>query len=187
VSDEGEKGEKGGIKQRREDAIAYWLANLHLNTHHVARLFDIPTSTLYHEIRKRGLKREGAIREKRERVAAHFAGALPDRQTSPEYTSIQRQVDSDISDMESCLGVARRVVRKYAQILEDEDAALADPDMDPIEKAKLRLPPKELKVIAEGNNVAMETIRKIRGLDAPLDWSQLSDEQVERLSKGLPL
>lgn len=184
---EKQKESKGDRIKRREAALTFWIENLHVAVPQVAARFDVPASSLYHEITKRGLKRAAAIREKRERVEAHFAGTPPDEDSHIDNASMQRQVDSDIADMEGCLGVARRVVQKYKRILDDEDAMLADAEMDPIEKAKLRLGPKELKVIAEGNNVAMETIRKILGLDAPLDWSKLSDEQVERLSKGLPL
>lgn len=181
-------GEKDQAKvQAREEAIAYWLGNLHATVPMVAKKFGIPQSSLYLEIKQRGLQRSAAVQTKRNRVSQHFAGKLPSEIKRPGELTVDEQADEDIRDMEVCLSVARRVVRKYHRILDDDDALLDDMDMDPVEKMKLKLPPKELKVIAEGNNVAMETIRKIRGLDAPLDWDSLSDEQLERLAKGLPL
>jgi hypothetical protein len=175
-------------RSRREEALEYWKINTHVAVTQVAKQFGIPASTLYHEIKQRGLKREAAIRDKRERVAAHFSGVpTSNHGPQPTYDAVRYQADQDVADMESCLGVARMVVVKYHKMLMADDALIASEDINPDDKAKLALGPRGLKIVVEGTATAMEMIRRIRGLDGPLDWNSLSDEQLEKLAKGQKL
>ena len=170
-----------------DECVAFWLGNVHVSQKVAAERFGVSQSTLCNEIKARGLKRSAAAAVKRAKVQEHFSGVMPGDPTRPGEVSVDLQALEDIKDMELCLSVARRVVRKLDRWLTDDEELIDSPILSTEEKAKLRLPPREIKVIAETNNVAMETIRKIRGLDAPIDWDSLTDEQLDRLAKGLPL
>lgn len=126
----------------------------------VSARFNIPETSLRREIRRRGIV-QGPVAAKRQRVYEHFRG--PDL-ASPAADLDARQTAGD--GMEDSLTVARRVVRRLGDMVDETDD------------------PRALKAIAECNNVAMETIRKIRGLDAPLDFASMSDEQLERIAAG---
>lgn len=103
-------------------------------------------------IRKRA-KVEGWIRDpegaKRQRVKAILAGVGTHDGTQYAVRTIGEQAQQDADDMTLGLHVARRVLRRLADVAE----ALSDP--------------KDMKVVAEANRIAVETIRRIRGLDEP--------------------
>ena len=110
---------------------------------------------------------EGAIRKKakklgwsrdpagtmRERVKAHFAGAST--QTAPEYAA--RVLDEIATQTINHLELAER---NAVRILQHVDIYLSRPN--PIE-------PKDLKTLNDANAGALDTIRRIRSLDAPAE------------------
>jgi len=100
-------------------------------------------------IRKRA-KRDGWLRDpegvKRQMVrAALTCGTRAGTQYATDI--IAEEAEQDVEDMRAGLGVARRCIRKLAEMVE------------------LAIEPKDIKVIAEANRIAVETIRRIRGLD----------------------
>ena len=107
-------------------------------------------------IRKRA-KAEGWIRDpagaKRERVKAIMAGAGTHEGTQYAAETIALEAQHDADDMNLGLSVARKVLRRLQDVAEECDN------------------PKDLKTVAEANKIAIETIRRIRGLDdaAPPD------------------
>lgn len=114
---------------------------------------------------------------KRQIVEAHFSGgkssAVSDKVSSLTIETITDAANEDIADMERALRINRHC------LLNLEVAA---------EKAE---DPKLLKVIVEATNSAVESIRKIRGLDKPSILGQattvvtaqrlmtLSDEELD--------
>ena len=122
-------------------------------------------------IRKRA-KRYGWTRNpgalKRERVNARLAeGAKNGARLGAEVDEAwAREVDQDVADMDRGL----RVFRKILERLEAE--------IDTVRGAKM------MKVIAEAATVAVMGIRRIRGLDAPIDLGKLSDEELALLAQG---
>jgi len=122
-------------------------------------------------IRKRA-KRDGWLRDpsgtKRERVKAAMSGAGTLDGTRYANRTLDEEAAADVQDMEGGLNVARKVIAKLGTLVDDEDN------------------PRTLKVIAEANRVAIETIRKIRGLDdpGPKDITKLSDAELEAMVRG---
>lgn len=60
---------------------------------------------------------------------------------------IANEADQDIADMQAGLGVARACIRRLADMVDEAEG------------------PRDVKTIVEANKGAIETIRKIRGLD----------------------
>ena len=104
---------------------------------------------------------EGAIRKKakaggwlrdpsgakRERVKAIMAGAGTQEGTQYATRTLETEAAQDATDMGLGLDVARACLRSLRDM-----APMCDN-------------PKDLKVVAEANKIAVETIRRIRGLD----------------------
>lgn len=134
----------------------------------IAEKHGVPTTTLRREIRKRGIVRTSAPEQKRRRVVEHFAGGLADTGQNPRQIrqTVEDEAVQDIADMEDALSVARACIKRLLAIIED----LADV--------------RDIKTVAEANRLAMETIRKIRGLDAQMDLSKLSDAELEAIAAG---
>ncbi len=65
------------------------------------------------------------------------------------HLEIARQAEQDASDMGDSLALARKCIYKLSQMVDATDN------------------PKDVKIVAEANKIAMETIRRIRGLDDP--------------------
>ena len=67
--------------------------------------------------------------------------------------------------MEDALTVARNCLRRLLQLVPDAEDG------------------KAIKAIADANEKAMLTIRRIRGLDAPVDFSDWSDDELQALAE----
>lgn len=121
-----------------------------LSVNAVAHKHGIPESTLRREAKHRGWLRVSPD-ARRDTVAAALVGASVANQMTNEQIS-QAQSDAanqDIDDMNRGLAVSRRVLEKLATVTDHADD------------------PRDLKVIMEATRAAIETIRKIRSLDAP--------------------
>jgi hypothetical protein len=122
-------------------------------------------------IRKRA-KRYGWTRKpealKRERVNARLAeGARNGARLSAEVDEAwAREVDQDVADMDRGLRVYRKILERLENEVETVRGFRA------------------MKTIAEAVTVAIAGIRRIRGLDAPIDLGKLSDEELMALAKG---
>lgn len=68
--------------------------------------------------------------------------------------ALESEADEAASDMRMGLGVARSILERLFVLVDETEE------------------PKDLKIIAESNKIAVETIRRIRGLD---DTSQATD------------
>ena len=101
-------------------------------------------------IRKRA-KAEGWIRDpegtKREQVKAIMSGVGSHQGSQFAAEIIAREAQQDAADMRLGLSVARKVLGRLETMAELCDT------------------PKDVKVVAEANKIAIETIRRIRGLD----------------------
>lgn len=88
---------------------------------------------------------------KREQVKSIMAGIMPGTQDGTRYAQgvLSREAQIDADDMGDCLAVARKGLRKLFSALDGVDE------------------PKDIKIVLEANKIAMETIRRIRGLDDP--------------------
>jgi hypothetical protein len=162
-------------EQRQEDQEIDWNAieiQYRANTKSVRRIADehnISEGT----IRKRA-KKEGWLRDpegvKRELVRAAMSGAGTQKgtqsgtQTDEEVRkAINTEAEQDIADMRDGLEVARRSIWKLKTLVEKAES------------------PKDVKVIVEANKIAVETIRKIRGLDDQPTGETPVDEMLARL------
>lgn len=127
----------------------------------IAKEFDVPEATLRRLIKKSGWVR-GAPERKRQIVAEHFAG-VTNGLTSDEVRQNQESAaQEDIADMQSGLVVARACIRRLGEMVEAADS------------------PRDIKVIVEANKGAIETIRKIRGLDD----KDLIDDFAKKVGEG---
>lgn len=101
-------------------------------------------------IRKRA-KAEGWIRDpagtKREQVKAIMAGAGTHAGTQYAAETIAAEAQQDADDMGLGLQVARKTLRRLSDMVDQCDT------------------PKDVKIVAEANKIAIDTIRRIRGLD----------------------
>lgn len=106
-------------------------------------------------IRKRA-KKSGWLRDpegtKRQIVKAALAGGT---QAGTQYAArtIADEATQDVADMGAGLSVARGCIQRLAVLVEEASE------------------PREVKTIAEANRIAIETIRRIRGLDDAPDAS----------------
>lgn len=102
-------------------------------------------------IRKKA-KQRGWLRDpsgaKRERVKAIMAGTGTPEGTQYAERTLDEEASQDVKDMGLGLQVARACLSRLLVVTQEED-----------------LDPKSLKLVAEANLIAVNTIRRIRGLD----------------------
>lgn len=135
-------------KQTLADAEADYRAGIE-SVCAVARKHGLSESTLRREASRLGWVRASQD-ERRRLVAETMAGAHMACELTDEKVR-QVQVDAaaqDVQDMNTGLAVARKVLGKLLDMID----LLEDP--------------RDLKVVVEANRAAVETIRKIRSLDA---------------------
>lgn len=155
-----------------ESAIRHYLGPERPSLRQVASKHNIHEATLRRIFRQRGVVRSAAPDQKRQLVNEAMSGVkLPDGTHEPTHDAMRQQIEDaaqrDIDDMQSALDVARRCISRLKEIV--------------INAADAR----EVKTVAEANEKAMLTIRKIRGLDAPMDFSHMTDEEVAALARGM--
>ncbi|RQW79775.1 MAG: hypothetical protein EHM62_06185 [Methylococcus sp.] len=133
----------------------------------LATKYDIPETTLRRAFKARGIIRGTAAQRKRQLVEDHFSGETADDLTNPEVMQAKIEIEAaaDIEDMNDALTVCRKAIRRLLDVVE----TIAEP--------------REIKAICDANEKAMLTIRKIRGLDAPLDFSDWSDDELQLLAQ----
>ena len=103
-------------------------------------------STIRHRAKKNGWVRDPE-KTKRQMVRAALSGDVAHVAAQSAMRNIETEASVDVEDMNLGLAVARACLRRLAIIVEQSEDA------------------KEIKVIAESNKIAVETIRRIRGLD----------------------
>ena len=98
-------------------------------------------------------KREGWLQDpegkKREYVKSLMSGISTQTPTQRVNATLTREAEQDASDMGDSLALARKCISKLSTMVDATDN------------------PKDVKIVAEANKIAMETIRRIRGLDDP--------------------
>ena len=149
-----------------EAAIKDYLSASRPSLNACATRHGIPESSLRRIVKQRGIIRSSAPDEKRQLVAEHFAGnAMANQVTNDEarQKDVLDEAEQDIADMTDALNVARAVLRRLLAIVNTLVA------------------PRDLKAVCEANKSAMETIRRVRGLDVPMDFSNMSDEELLRI------
>lgn len=116
---------------------------------------------------KKGGWTRDAVGLKRSLVANAMSGISQGVTQDELRNCIESEAKTDIDDMQTGLDIARNCLRNLLIVSTDcED-------------------PRVIKTIIESNKLAIETIRKIRGLDAPMDFSNMSDEEVAALARGM--
>jgi len=114
-------------------------------------------------IRARAKKR-GWLRDpegtKREMVKAAMSGITNGIPNYEVRNIIETEANQDVADMQDGLSVSRLCIRRLKEMAE-----------------KVR-DPREVKVIAEANKVAVEVIRRIRGLDENPGGNSKSVEDI---------
>jgi len=136
--------------QQMEDAISFYLGPETPSENATAIQSGVPLTSLRRELKKRGIVRSSGPEAKRQKVAAHFSGLVKGLANGEAYQSaIEAAATQDITDMEMALGVARACIVRLAGMVESVDN------------------PKDIKTIADANDAAISTIRRIRGLDDP--------------------
>lgn len=96
--------------------------------------------------KKHGWTRSAA-KTKRELVSNAMAGITNNVTSVNVRNLINVEVEQDVQDMQDCLSVARACVKRLYGMVDVSDE------------------PRDIKIIVEANKAAMETIRRIRGLD----------------------
>ena len=129
-------------------AVDYCAGVLSVNA--VAHKHGIPESTLRREAKRRGWMRANP-EARRHRVALALGGESVANEMANRAVAIAQEqaTNQDVDDMNIGLAVARQVVKKLLITVDQVDD------------------PRDLKVIIEANRAAIDTIRKIRSLDAP--------------------
>lgn len=131
-----------------------WLAGGVRSMRELGRRHGIPEATLRRYAREHGWAARGACDQKRELVREALAGGALDAEATQNLTHDemrQRRVTEamqDVEDMQAGLRVARACIAKLLGMVETIDN------------------PNDVKRIVEANKGAVETIRKIRSLDA---------------------
>lgn len=151
-----------------ESAIAYYLGPESPSVLECCRRFDVAETTLRRVLKSRGIIRSSAAAQKRERVEHHFAGGdVADKVADclPTVEAIIEAAKEDVADMEDGLKVARQCLKRLLELV------------------PLAVDAAEIKRVAEANKIAIETIRRIRDLDAP-DFSAMSDEELQLIAAG---
>lgn len=152
-----------------ESAIKHYLSPEGPSVLECCRLFGCSEGTLRRVLKARGIVARSAVEQKRKRVADHFAGEDgADRLADAEATveDIIAAAEVDIGDMQSGLEVARGCLKRLKELVPKAADA------------------REIKLIAEANEKAVLTIRKIRDLDAAPDFASMSDEELEAIARG---
>lgn len=148
----------------------------------IASDFGITETAIRQRARKYGWVRNTASL-KREMVNARLSAGTSSppetsqtSQTSQETSQesrlrieIEREVLADIEDMERGLRINRTILIKIER------------DLLPVEDPKGF---QNYKTAADAARLAIEAIRRIRGLDAPDDLSGLTDDQVQAIAEG---
>lgn len=149
-----------------EDAERDYRASSALSVNALAVKHGIPEATLRREAKKRGWIR-GASETKRQMVKDGLAGvSLTKVLTNDEVRQINLdEASQDITDMREGLAVARACISKLASMVDGTDN------------------PRDVKVIVEANKAAIETIRRIRGLDDNMANATPYEEQLRELAK----
>lgn len=150
-----------------DGAIAEYLGPNAPSLNAVAAKYGIPESSLRREVKLRGIVRGGASERKRRLVEGHFSGEVANELASAEavQAGIEIEAARDIQDMDDALSVARGALKRLKSLID----GLADP--------------RELKAAIEAAARAVDVIRRIRGLDAPLDFSDWSDNELELFAR----
>ena len=118
----------------------------------IAEEHGVPEGTVRSRAKKQGWTRnpEGT---KRELVRAAMSGANSNFTQPFTHAAMRENIESeaeqDISDMRNGLAVARGCIEKLKAMVESADG------------------PRDIKIIVEATKGAIETIRRIRGLDDP--------------------
>lgn len=114
----------------------------------IANKHGIPEPTLRREAKKRGWVK-GLSSTKRIMVRDAMAGAdLTNSLTNDEVRQNQLSAaEQDVADMNAGLEVSRRCIKALLPMIDEADT------------------PAKIKQIGEANKVAIETIRRMRGLD----------------------
>lgn len=152
-----------------ERAITYYLGPESPSVLECCRRFGVAESTLRRVLKSRGIIRSSAAAQKRERVEHHFAGGdVADKMEDclPTVDAIIEAAREDVADMEDGLKVARECLKRLLKL------------------APLAADAAEVKRVAEANKIAIETIRRIRELDAVPDFASMSDEELEAIARG---
>ena len=148
------------------EAIAEYLGPNRPSLNSVATKFGIPETSLRREIKRRGLHRGSASAWKRKIVDEHFAGEKAGEAASGlDETAIIAEANQDIIDMGNALAVCRKALARLVAIVDG-------------------LPnPRDIKTAVDAASAATTTIRRIRGLDAPSDFSDWTVEELEYLAR----
>lgn len=157
-----------------EAAITEYLGPNSPSVNGLAAKYGLPETSLRREIQRQGIVRGDAQERKRRLVEAHFSGELANlsgelanQAANPEAleAAIELEAEQDIDDMTDALTVCRKAI---ARLLEVVDTLVC---------------PRDLKAAVEATERATQTIRRIRGLDAPLDFADWSDAELECVVK----
>lgn len=110
-----------------------------------------------------------AAKTKRDLVSNAMAGITNGTAFVNVRNLINAEVEQDVQDMQDCLSVARACVKRLYGMVELTEEA------------------RDIKIIVEANKTAMETIRRIRGLDEvqTQTGTSVADAMLE-LAKTLP-
>lgn len=129
----------------------------------IAKEFGVDEGTIRNRAKKHGWTRdaEGA---KRQIVKSAMSGIPNGIPNSEVRKIIEDEAGQDIRDMQAGLDVARACIAKLGQMVEMVDA------------------PRDVKVIVEANKAAIETIRRIRGLDEAIGAAAPYEDQLRELA-----
>lgn len=126
-----------------------------LSVNATARKHGLAESTLRREARRRGWPR--ATPDNRRKLVAEAMSGAHMASGMAEDKALQLQADAaaqDMRDMNTGLAVARKVLNRLLDMVDETGD------------------PRDLKVVVEANRAAIDTIRKIRSLDAEAPAAQ---------------
>jgi hypothetical protein len=129
----------------------------------IAKEFGVDEGTIRNRAKKNGWTRdaEGA---KRQIVKSAMSGIPKGVPNSEVRKIIEDEAEQDIADMRDGLAVARACIAKLRTMVEMAADA------------------REVKVIVEANKGAIETIRRIRGLDEAIGAAAPYEDQLKALA-----
>jgi hypothetical protein len=169
-------GDRMSPTQDYDAAINEYLGPDRPSLNSLAHKYGIPETSLRRGIKRLGIVRGGATERKRRLVENHFSGELanldspgrsPTDTENPELLQARIELEAarDIEDMDGALTVCRRALWRLKEIVDTLDC------------------PRDIKAACEATARAVDVIRRIRGLDAPVDFSDWSDDELTYLAQ----
>jgi hypothetical protein len=176
------KETKGPTEQQWGHAMSLWVTT-DLSAIRIGEEIGVTEGAVRKRAKRDGWGPRNAPERKRALVAAAASGTSIGTSFVPRTETekgILEAAQVDIDDMDLAISVGRRLLRRCSAILASCEEMTASGDPDLLVLSLKIMPPKDLASVAGTWKMAVEGIRRIRGLDAPggdgdltIEWGEV--------------